>query len=73
MMQKRTTSSWGRFTAPGENEASRFRECSSRKRAFSPRGKFIPLNDKAVGKENVPMEDQRVDFKEMDMEIELFL
>ena len=38
----------GRFTTLRENDAGRFRECSSKNRVFSPRGKFTPLNDKAV-------------------------
>ena len=38
------------FTIPRENDTGRFRECSSRKRDFFPRGKFTPLNDKAGGK-----------------------
>ena len=51
---KRPTPPWGRFTAPRENDVGKFRECSSRNRAFSPRGKFTPLNDKAIGKVTVP-------------------
>ena len=53
---ERTTSPWGRFTAPRENDISRFKECSSRNRAFFPRGKFTPLNDKAAGKVTIPRE-----------------
>ena len=34
------------------NGASRFRECSLRKKAFSLRGKFAPLNGKIVWKVN---------------------
>ena len=37
-----------------ENDAGRFSECSLRNRAFSPRGKFTPLNDKALGKVTIP-------------------
>ena len=51
---ERTTSPWGRFISPRENDAGRPRECSSRKRAFPPRGKFTPLNGKIVGKVNSP-------------------
>ena len=40
---ERHTLPWGRFTAPSESDEGMFRECSSRNRAFSPRGKFIPL------------------------------
>ena len=47
---ERTTSPWGRFTAPRENDAGKFGECSLRKRAFSPRVKFTPLNDKHARK-----------------------
>ena len=43
-----TTSPWGRFIALRENDTGKFRECSLRKRAFFPRGKFTPLNDKVV-------------------------
>ena len=43
---ERTTSPWGRFISLRENDAGRFKECSLRKRACSPRGKFPPLNDK---------------------------
>ena len=49
---ERPTPPWGRFISPRENDAGRFRECSSRKKAFSPRGKFTPLNGKIVGKVN---------------------
>ena len=35
-----------------ENDSGRFIECSSRNRAFFPRGKFTPLNDKIAGKVN---------------------
>ena len=38
----------------GENDAGRFRECSSRKRVFSSWGKFTPLNGKILGKVNSP-------------------
>ena len=41
---------WGRFIASRKNDVGRFRECSSRRKAFSPRGKFTPPNDKVVGK-----------------------
>ena len=53
---ERATSPWGRLTTQRENDAGRFRECSSRKRAFSLRGKtlFTLLNDKVVGKVTVP-------------------
>ena len=44
----------GRFISPRENDVGRFRECSVRKIAFSPRGKFTPLNDMIVGKVNSP-------------------
>ena len=43
-----------RFTAPRENDAGKFRECSSRNKAFSSRGKFTHLNDKDIGKGTVP-------------------
>ena len=49
---KGTTSPWGRFISQRENDAGRFRECSSRKRVFSPRGKFTPLNGKMARKVN---------------------
>ena len=51
---ERHTPPRGRFTGPKENDADRFREYSSRNRAFSPRGKFTPLNDKVLGKVTVP-------------------
>ena len=51
---KRPTSPWGKFTTSKENDAGGFRERSSRKRAFTLRGKFTPLNDKIVGKIIVP-------------------
>ena len=44
----------GKFTAPRENDAGRFKEYSSRHRAFSLRGRFIAPNDKAVGKVTFP-------------------
>ena len=47
---ERPTPPRGRFTAPRESYAGRFRECSSRNIAFSSRGKFTPSNDKVVGK-----------------------
>ena len=37
---------------PKENDVGRFEECSSRKRGFSLRGKFTPLNDKIARKFN---------------------
>ena len=43
---ERPTPPWVRFIPPRENDAGRFRECSSRKSAFSLRGKFTPLNGK---------------------------
>ena len=49
---ERPTPPWGRFIFPRENDAGKSRECSSRKKSFSPRGKFTPLNDKIVGKVN---------------------
>ena len=52
---ERPTRPWSRFISPRENEennAGRFRECSSRKRAFSLMGKFTPLNGKIAGKVN---------------------
>ena len=55
---ERPTLPWGRFSSPRENDAGRFRECSSRKRAFSPRGKFTPLNEIA-GKVNSSMKKAR--------------
>ena len=51
---ERSTPPRGRFTAPRENDAGRFRECSSRNKAFSPRGKVSLPNDKAIGKVTVP-------------------
>ena len=51
---RRPTPPRGRFTAPRENDAGRFRECSSRNRAFSLGGKFTSPNDKVVGKVIVP-------------------
>ena len=48
---ERPTLPWDRFTA---NDAGRFRECSSRNKAFSIRGKFTPLNDKAIWKVTIP-------------------
>ena len=53
MTVERTTTPWGRFTTPREFDAGMFRECSSRSRDFSPRGKFTPLNDKVEGKVTV--------------------
>ena len=49
---ERPTPPWGRFISPGENDADGFRKCSSRKRAFSPRGEFTSLNGKITGKFN---------------------
>ena len=46
----RTQTAWGRFISPRENDIGRLRECSSIKRACSPRGKFSLVNDKIVGK-----------------------
>ena len=54
-----TTSPWGRFISPRENDAGRFKECSSRNRACSPKGKFPPLNDKILGKVNSPRKKAR--------------
>ena len=51
---ERLTPPQGRFTAPKENDADKFTECSSRNKAFSLRSKFTPLIDKAVGKVTVP-------------------
>ena len=51
---ERPTSPWGKFTTSKENDAGRFKEHSSRKRAFTPRGKFTPLNEKIVRKIVVP-------------------
>ena len=51
---ERPTPPWGRFISPRENDAGRFRECFSRKIAFSLSGKFIPLNGKIVVKVNSP-------------------
>ena len=51
---EKPTPPWGRFISPRNKDVVRFRECCSRKRAFSPRGKFNPLNDKIVGKANSP-------------------
>ena len=51
---ERPTPPRDRFTAPRENDAGKFRECLSRNRAFSPRGKFTPPNDKVVGKVTIP-------------------
>ena len=51
---ERPTPPWGRFNVPRENDVDKFRECSSRNRAFSPRGKFTPLNDKVIGKVTFP-------------------
>ena len=50
---ERDTSPWVRSTTPRENDTDKFKECSSRKRAFSPRGKLTPPNDKVVGKVTV--------------------
>ena len=47
---ERPTPPQGRFIAPWDNDEGKFRECSSRNRAFPPRGKFTPLKDKVVGK-----------------------
>ena len=44
----------GRFISPRENDAGRFKEFSSRKKACSLRGKFPPLNDKISGKASSP-------------------
>ena len=51
---ERPTPPWGRFISLRENDAGKFRECSSRKIAFSPRGKFTPLNAKIAWKVNSP-------------------
>ena len=51
---ERPTPPWGRFSALRENDVGRFRECSSRNRAFSLKSKFTPQNDKAIGKVTVP-------------------
>ena len=51
---ERPTPPLGRFIAPRENDANRFRECSSRNRTFSPRRKFTSPNGKAVRKVTVP-------------------
>ena len=51
---ERPTPPWGRFISPRENDVGKFRKCSSRKRVFSPRGKFTSLNGKIVGKDNSP-------------------
>ena len=51
---ERPTPPQGRFIAPRENDADRFKECSSRNKAFSPKGKFTPPNDKVIGKVIVP-------------------
>ena len=51
---ERPTLPWCRFISPRENDTSKFIKCSSRKRAFSPKGKFTPLNGKIVGKVNSP-------------------
>ena len=49
------TPPWGRFISLRENDATRFRECSSRKRVFfSQRGMFTPLNGKIAGRVNSP-------------------
>ena len=47
---ERATHPRGRFIAPRENDAGRFKECSSRNRDFSLRGKFTPPHDKVVRK-----------------------
>ena len=47
---ERATHPRGRFISPRENDAGRFKECSSRNRDFSPRGKFTPPHDKVVRK-----------------------
>ena len=49
---ERPTPPWGRFISLRENDAGVFRECSSRKRVVSLRGKFTLLNGKIVGKVN---------------------
>ena len=56
---EKPTPPWRRFISPRENDVGRFIECSSRKRAFSPRGKFTPLNEKYVGKVNSPRKKAR--------------
>ena len=43
---ERPTHPWGRFTAPMENDADKFREGSSRNKAFSPRGGFCSSREK---------------------------
>ena len=80
---ERPTPPRGRFIAPRENDVDRFKECSSRNKAFSIRGKFTPLNDKAIGKVTFPRKkankpifqgkELRVDFQEVELGIELFL
>ena len=80
---ERPTLPRGRFTTPRENDAGRFREYFSRNRAFFPRDKFTPLNDKVVGKVTFPRKkankplfqggELMVDFQEVDIGIELFL
>ena len=42
-----------------ENDVGRFRECSSRNKDFSLRGKFTPLNDKSTGKVTFSREKAR--------------
>ena len=80
---ERPTPPRDRFTTPRENDAGRFKKCSSRNRAFSPMSKFTPPNDKVVGKVTVPrnkannlffqIRELRADFQEVDLGIELFL
>ena len=53
MAIERPTPPWGRFTTIRENDASKSKECSSRNKDFSPRGKITPPNDKVVGKVTV--------------------
>ena len=54
MATEMPTPPWDRFTTPRENDASKFREYSSRNRDFFPRGKITPPNEKVVGKVIVP-------------------
>ena len=81
---ERPTTPRGRFIAPRENNGGMFRECSSRNRSFSLRGKFNPPNDKAIGKVTIPRNkvnkpifprerEMSADFQEVDLGIELFL
>ena len=56
---EKPTPLWGWFISPTENDACRFKECSSRKIGFSLKRKFTPLNEKFAAKVNPPRKKAR--------------